>query len=222
MRLKSGDSIVMFDGKGEEFYGTINEVDPRFKKIMVVITGRKKLPSENIPYITLAQSIPKKNKMDLVAEKATELGVHRIVPMLTQRTVVRPDKRSSVKMTERWRRIAVETSKQCARAFIPEISEVTDFNEIVKSGKDYDVCLLACLGSETIHLRKAIPPRLSGKVLVLIGPEGDFTPNETEHARNRGFSIISLGSRVLKSETAGLFVVSVLGYEGDIFGECNG
>ena len=217
MRLSPGDAITMFDGEGGEYSGLIKELDHGKKTLTVTIGEEKILSSEDRPFITLAQAIPKKNKMDLVVEKATELGVHRIIPMLTERTIVRPDHRSAVKMTERWRRIAVETSKQCARAFVPEISDVTVFKDIVATGKDYDLCFFACLEGNSVSIKKALPRPVPGNILVLIGPEGDFSPRESEYAENRGFSLISLGKRVLRSETAGLFVVSKIGYEGGSF-----
>lgn len=217
MRLSVGDPIVVFDGEGGEYSGTIKELDHPNKNLTVTIDSEKSLSKEEGPRITLVQAIPKKNKMDLVVEKTTELGVHKIIPMLTERTVVRPDSRSSRKVTERWRRIAIETSKQCARAFVPEISDIKIFKEIVALAKDHDFAFLACLEGETVSIKEAISKNIAGSVLVMVGPEGDFSPRELEYAESRGFSLISLGKRVLKSETAGLFVVSVIGYEGGGF-----
>ena len=214
MRLGSGDRLVLFDGSGLEYSGTIKSVSRGGKEVRVALGEARAVPRENIPAITLAQAIPKKSKMDQIVEKATELGVGRIIPMLTERTVVRPEGRSGEKAVERWRRIAVEASKQCGRSVVPDIGEITDLEDVLGSRGDFDLLLMACLSEESLPLRQVIPRPLSGNMIVMIGPEGDFTPREIERAGENNFVSISLGNRVLKSDTAGLFMLSVLIYEG--------
>jgi len=167
---------------------------------------------DRIPEITLAQAIPKKGKMDDIVEKVTELGVGRIVPVLSERTVVRPDDDSGKKKVERWRKIAVEAAKQCGRTSVPEIGEITGFGEIAVNLDQYDLVLLACLSDQTSSIKEVLSGFRSGKILVLIGPEGDFTPEEIRLAYRDNCRLVSLGQRVLKSDTAGLFVLSVLNY----------
>lgn len=215
MRFKVGDDVVIFDGEGSEYRGTIKNTDRKKMLLTVSINDVSSFTPEEFPLITLAQAIPKKNKMDLIVEKATELGVHRMIPMITERTIVRPDRKNSSKVTERWKRIALETSKQCGRQRTPEISGIAFFREVIGTVKDYDLSLLACLDKRTVPLKRALPSPVPKDVLVLIGPEGDFSPAEIEHAEEEKTVLISLGKRVLKSDTAGLFVVSIIGYEGE-------
>ena len=214
MRLGEGDSVVLFDGEGTEYAGTIKTADEKAKRVTVDIVETRRVPAESLVMVTLAQAIPKKAKMDYIVEKATELGVSRIVPMVTDRTIVKPAEDASKKMAGRWKKIAVEASKQCGRTSIPEVDVITRFRDVVSSFGKYDMVLFAYLGERTVPIKKAIAGHLSGKILVLIGPEGDFTPEETDMAGVDNCRFVSLGRRVLKSDTAGLFMLSVLGYEG--------
>ncbi len=213
MRLSDGDKVVIFDGTGAEYSGFIKEADRKGKKAIVEII-RKDVPlAESLPEIVLAQAIPKKNKMDYIVEKATELGVSKIVPIVTERTIVRPDDRSSGKKLDRWRRNVLEAAKQCARSSVPEITEITSFKKLVEELDQYDLALMACLGDTTISIKESLKNFKSGKILIFIGPEGDFTPEEMRMADRDNCRFVSLGNRVLKSDTAGLFVLSVLSYE---------
>jgi len=215
MRLGEGDSVVVFDGEGKEYTAVIKRADNRRKRVTLKIISTSSFSSENPNSITLAQAIPKKGKMDLVIEKATELGVFRIIPMTTQRTIVKPGAASSLKMATRWEKIGVAASKQCGRTVVPEVADITRFSEVASSAEEYDIALIACLGEGTVPLKDVISASLPEKILVLIGPEGGFTPEEVEMARGYGFSLVSLGPRVLKSDTAGLFVLSVLDHKGN-------
>lgn len=213
MRLKEGDKIVVFDGTGKEYTGFIKEADKKAKKIIIEIISTKRPFTGTLPEIVLAQSIPKKDKMDYIVEKAVELGVSRVIPVISKRTIVRPDKASRKKKTERWRRIAVAASKQCGSLSVPKIENIVEYHEIMGRLDNYDLVLFACLDEGTIPLKKAISSFKSGKVLVFIGPEGDFTPEEIILATRDNSRFVSLGRKVLKSDTAGLFILSILNYE---------
>ncbi|MDD4957180.1 MAG: RsmE family RNA methyltransferase [Candidatus Omnitrophica bacterium] len=212
MRLVESDKVVVFDGTGAEYTGFIKTVDERAKRLIVEIIKMEKPLPDKMPDVTLAQSVPKKNKMDLIVEKATELGVSHMIPLVTARTIVRPDEGSSKRKEERWRKIAVEAAKQCGRTNVPEIAATVLYNDLVADLARYDVILLAYLGPDTIPLRQAIEDIGKGSILVLVGPEGDFTQDEitaalcNEHCRS-----VSLGPRVLKSDTAALFILSAIG-----------
>ena len=213
MRMKEGEEVVVFDGTGNEYSGFIKEADARARKLAVEIVRTRKPVPGSVPEITIAQAIPKKGKMDYIVEKATELGASAVIPLITDRTIVRPDKESCRKKVLRWRAISVEAAKQCGRADVPKITGITDFDEAVSGMDSYDLVLLACLTEDTISIRESLSDFKTGKVLVLIGPEGDFTPEERKTADRDNCRFISLGGRVLKSDTAGLFVLSVLNYE---------
>ncbi len=213
MRLKGDDKVVVFDGTGAEYTGFIKEADKRRKRVIVEIVRTERPSPEKAPEITLAQAIPKKNKMNYIVEKATELGIKRIMPLVTARTIVRVDTEASGKKVAKWRRIATEAAKQCGRRDVPEVSEVLSYKETAGMLEAYDLVLFAYLAKETVPLKEAIGGFTSGKILVFIGPEGDFTPDEAALLKNTNARFVSLGRRVLRSETAGLFLLSVLNYE---------
>ncbi|MBL7156918.1 MAG: 16S rRNA (uracil(1498)-N(3))-methyltransferase [Candidatus Omnitrophica bacterium] len=211
MRLVENDKVVVFDGTGREYKGFIKETTP--KSLVVEIVSTKRPKRESSPEITLAQAVPKKEKMDYIVEKATELGVENIIPILSERTIVRLEKNAVSKKVARWRNIARETSKQCGRTNIPEINDVQKFYNVIDGINNFDLALMACLSEETIELKMALPGFELGKIIVFIGPEGDFTPEEIVMAKNTNCKLVSLGKRVLKSDTAGLYVLSVLNHE---------
>jgi len=213
MRLKEGDMAVVFDGTGSQYTGYIEKLDPKGMSLVIHIIKTEKPDQEKRPTVYLAQAVPKKDKMDYIVEKATELGVNFIFPMITERTIVRPDRASSLKKESRWKMIVKEAAKQCGRMDIPVVGDIASFEEFVASFDKYDIVLLAYLGEGTMPLKKVLSGFTSGKILVLIGPEGDFTPGEIDMARKNNVRFISLGKNVLKSDTAGLFVLSALGYE---------
>lgn len=211
MRMAEGDKIVAFDGTGCEYSGFIKKIDQKSKIVTLKIVRTERPAPESAPEVVLAQAVPKQNKMDFVIEKATELGAKRIIPVITQRTIARPSDGS--KKVQRWRKLALASSKQCGRRDVPKIEKVTLFKEVLSLMPMYDLVLMACLKDETIPLKKALDGFEKGKVLILIGPEGDFTPQEIEAASKDNCRFVSLGKRVLRSETAGLFMLSALEYE---------
>ena len=156
---------------------------------------------------------PKGQRFDLVVEKATEIGVHTLIPMVTARSVVRPSARDD--RWTRWQRIAISAMKQCGRTFLPRITPVMGFGEVLAQVGHHDLGLIAWEGAEGEPLERWMPR--AGKVLLLIGPEGGFTPQEVEEAQRRGIKAISLGPRRLRAETAGIVALSlVLHHLGDL------
>jgi 16S rRNA (uracil1498-N3)-methyltransferase len=154
--------------------------------------------------------------MDYIVEKSTELGVSSVVPVVTKRTIPDWDGDKRSLRARRWRKIAVEASKQCGRADIPSISEIEDLAVFLKMAKGFDLAMIATLdsgagGAES--LKKALRNFKGNRVAIAIGPEGDFTPDEVALCRESGFRPVTLGSRVLKSDTAGLAALAVLEYE---------
>lgn len=211
MRLKKSDKVVTFDGEGKDYSGFIKDIGP--KSLVVEITKMVPHVHTNKARMTLLQSIPKKEKMDYIVEKAVELGVSSIIPVLTGRTVPDWDDAKKARRLERWRKIAIESSKQCGNPDVPEIPGVKDFAEAVSSIDGYGLKLIAALSDEAIRLKEALSGFKGGRIAVFIGPEGDFTASELETAMEAGFTLVDLGQNVLKSDTAGLFVLSILSYE---------
>lgn len=212
MRLKESDKVVVFDGTGKEYTGFIKEAKTK-SVIVEIISTKTPKTEEKFPEITLAQSIPKRGRMDYIVEKATELGVHDIIPIVSERTIVRFEKDNANDRIARWGKIAREAAKQCGRLDVPEIKEVQKFYNAIDDISNFDLTIMACLWEGTETLKDAIADFETGKIIVFIGPEGDFTPAEIEMARDTNCKLVSLGKKVLRSDTAGLFVLSVLNYE---------
>jgi len=164
--------------------------------------------------IYLFQGLPKSDKMELIIQKAVELGAYEIIPMATRRAVVKLDKKKEESKRKRWQGIAESAAKQSKRMVIPQIAPVMNFREAVECAKELDVKLipyeLAEGMEETRRFIESIVPGQS--IAVFIGPEGGFAPEEIELARENGLSPVTLGKRILRTETAGMTVLSILMY----------
>src|SRR3989338_678684 len=211
MRLKIPDEVVVFDGTGKEYIGVVKEVGR--KSLSLEITETRKSQQEEIYSTTLIQAIPKKEKMDRIAEKATELGVSCIIPVTTARTIPDWNEAKKSKVVERWRKISLEAAKQCGRADAPKIRPIASLEETIKNVAGHDLKLIAALSEKAIKLKDALKNRSAGRIAIAIGPEGDFTAEEVGLAAQSGFKIVNLGQRVLKSDTAGLAVLAMINYE---------
>jgi len=163
--------------------------------------------------ITLIQAITKKNKMDYIVEKATELGVDTIMPVITARTIPDWDEVKRADVVLRWQKIAKEASKQCGRITLPQIKPLTGLGEAVKNSNGYGTKLMAALAGEPIKLKDALKECPEGRIVIAIGPEGDFTTEEIVMASKFGFRTVGLGPRVLKTDTAALAVLAIIDYE---------
>jgi len=157
MRLKRLDKVAAFDGTGKEYTGFISQIGSR--TITVEIVETRVPPNLMAVRTTLMQAIPKKEKMGYIVEKATELGVNHIMPVMTARTIVDWDEKKKAAAVTRWQKIAVEASKQCGRVDIPEIEAVEDFGGMVKSAGDYDLALIAALDAAAAPLKDALRER---------------------------------------------------------------
>jgi len=207
VRLKVGDRFLGFNGSGSTYTLRIKKITDKVEAIIEKISSGK----ENMPKILLACALPKKSKIDHIIEKATELGVCEIVPMTTERTVVKLDTKSSTTKKRRWEKIALEASKQCGRDTLPKIHDLMSFKKAVELVSDlgYKNKILPCLCEGTKELRD-IDVDNTKEIAVFIGPEGDFSEKEIEDAKANGFDLVSLGPLVLKVDTACFFSISVL------------
>ncbi len=164
--------------------------------------------------ITLFQGIPKFDKMELIIQKNTEVGVKKIVPVLMERTVVKLDEKTANKKIERWQKIAEVAAKQSMRDIIPEIENIIKLQDITK--QDYDVVLVAYENEEKNILKQELK-KLQGKdrykIAIVIGPEGGISEKEIEILKNMGTSFVSLGKRILRTETAGIVMSGNIMYE---------
>jgi 16S rRNA (uracil1498-N3)-methyltransferase len=208
LRLKLGDTVSVFDGRGREAQCRIEKVGKDSVRLAILQhSGTPPLPCR----ITLAQAIPKKN-MNLIVQKATELGVATIVPLVSERTVVKLD--DDAGKLARWREIALESCKQCGNNWLPEIQPPQKVRDFLASPGAFDLKLIGSLQPDAKPLKKILAePSHPASVLVLIGPEGDFTPAELGLAKSAGCLPLSLGPLVLRADTAALYVLSILHHE---------
>ncbi len=212
MRLKEGDSITVFDGTGREYDGKIDAVGN--KSVVIGVSKTRKPGKKSGAGITLAQAIPKKDKMDLIVREATELGVNEIIPVETSRTIVRIREEKEQGKRDRWRKIAVEASKQSGRTDLPGIGSITPFADILGSVKKYDIAVMPCLSKKSVTIGQALKKAKNAKsALVMIGPEGGFSDGEIKQAVKSGSVPVTLGPLVLKCDTAAVAALSILNHE---------
>lgn len=209
MRAKQGDMIEIFDGIGNAAYCIVESVQR--DQVSCRIESKKTSPLPTHP-ITLCQAIPKGANMDLIVQKAVELGVSAIQPLISAHTVARPE--SAAKKRVKWQRIALEASKQCGQNHLPAILEPADFSAWLAKQLNFDLRLIAALDQKALHLNAYLSKQLApGNIALLIGPEGDFSADEYEACFKAGFHPISFGNIVLRVETAAIYGLSVLHHE---------
>lgn len=209
-RLSVGSCVECFDGRGGVYHGIITAVGKRALDIHIERTEHRE---EVGVMITLAQAIPKGERFEWVLQKATELGVSRIIPLITHRTVVRARHADEEKKSVRWRRIVQEAAKQCGRATVPQMEPLQAFKDFIPSIAIASLALIPTLATTTQPIRDVLRqhPALPDAT-ILIGPEGDFTNEEVQLAQAAGAVAVSLGSLTLRTETATLATLAILRY----------
>jgi 16S rRNA (uracil1498-N3)-methyltransferase len=208
MRLRPGASLVLFDGQGREHAAVLRRIGPRSAE--VEIRSRAMPGPETVaPPVVLIVGILKGQRMDTLIEKATELGVSRIVPAVTSFTVARPSATDTAK-AQRWRRIAVSAATQCGRAAVPEVAPPTHFAEVLGAAPRLGLGIVMWEREPAVRLGElhAAHPR-PGVVTLAVGPEGGFSPAEVELATRHGFHVSGLGPRILRAETAGIVALAL-------------
>lgn len=210
LRMALGEKLAISCGKGVEYICAVEELQE--DAVTARILEEQATESELPVFITLFQALPKSDKMEFVIQKAIELGVSRVVPMRTKRCVVKLDERKEQKKLARWQAIAEAAAKQSGRGMIPEIERIADFEQALQMAAQYDTVLIPYeLCDNMPESVTAVQRAAEGKsVGIFIGPEGGFERGEVEQAVNGGAVPISLGKRILRTETAGLAILSVL------------
>ena len=210
MRCQVGDQIIAFDGEGTEAVGNItasakSQVDFEIESV----TKTEPPPAR----ITLCQAIPKGKNMELIVQKATELGVAEIVPLITEHTVIRLNRKAAAKKQARWQRTAIEACKQCGQNHLPKIAPPRRLEELISNPPAAELRLVASLQPGTKHLKQILGGEKFASAQILIGPEGDFSRSEIEQAIAGKLQPMTLGPIVLRTETAAIYCLSVLAHE---------
>jgi 16S rRNA (uracil1498-N3)-methyltransferase len=217
LRMKEGKKLVLFNGQGREITAEIINLGSD------AITLRKLHEAETPPLqcrIVLGQAIPKGKNMELIVQKAVEIGAAEIAPILSDRTIVQVDSESAAQKQTKWQQIAIEAAKQCGQNWLPLVHTPRKLGEFFSTVEvSFDLRLIGSLQPDAQHLKKILTNYSSDhgdrprSVMMLVGPEGDFTPAELALARRHGCQPITLGPIILRVETAAIYCLSVLSYE---------
>ena len=210
--MKPGEEILISDGEKKEYHCEIKTLDPEYVEALIMFVKEEglELPSK----VYLFQGLPKNDKMELIIQKAVELGVYAVVPVATKRAVVKLDDKKEAKKLVRWQSISESAAKQAKRLIIPEVMPVMSFKEAVAFSQTMDVRLIPYeLAENMAYTRQVLSQIKPGQSIgIFIGPEGGFAEEEVELALNSGMETITLGKRILRTETAGMTVLSILMY----------
>ncbi|MBB6675384.1 RsmE family RNA methyltransferase [Cohnella nanjingensis] len=220
MRAKAGEAFIACDGEGRECVAEVAAIEPG--RVVGRIVERRASESEMAWRVTVAQSLPKGDKFETVIQKGTEAGAAAFLPFLSRRTVVQYDERKEAKRLERWRKIAKEAAEQAHRGKLPEVGGVMTWKALLASFPDYDQVWL-CYEEEgrrgeglrpaLLRFRQSLGADAQPRVLLVVGPEGGFAPQEAEQAQAAGAACVGLGRRILRTETAALVALAAIGYE---------
>jgi len=195
LRMRIGEEVTVSDGQGKEYLCQVRDFEE--EQVQLKIVEMKASDAELPSKIYLFQGLPKQEKMELIVQKCVELGIYAVVPVSMKRCVVKLDAKKGAKKVERWNTIAASAAKQSGRGIVPEVMSVKTYKEALEMAKDLDVVLVPYECAEGIF----------------IGPEGGFDPDEIALACEMGGQVITLGKRILRTETAGLALLSVLMFQ---------
>ncbi|HAX72863.1 MAG TPA: 16S rRNA (uracil(1498)-N(3))-methyltransferase [Firmicutes bacterium] len=216
MRQSEGDEIIVCNEDKQSFIVKIIKVDAQVIVCQIVSTIEK---NAELPVnVSIAQGIPKGDKFEWVIQKGTECGAFEFVPVSMERSVVKIDQKKEKKKLERWSKIAKEAAEQSHRSVVPTISEVQTFKQFIQYAKQFDICLFAyeetAKAGELFQLKQTLSQIHTGaKVLVLVGPEGGISEKEVTTLLESGFKACALGPRILRTETAPIYILSAISYE---------
>jgi len=204
LRLGKGDEITVFDDAGQE---SLCVIDHFHEKTVILSIKERKRISSTAARLTIACALPKRG-MDEIIDKLTELGVDTIIPMQTSRVVIQLKKQGDRNKLARWQRVAQSAAEQSQRSRMPDIGGVTPFEEVIADSITFDLKLIPYLSGERRTIADVVNSSRAKDIMVLIGPEGDFSPEEVDMAIAAGFIPVSLGAQVLRVDTAAIAVAA--------------
>lgn len=210
LRLKSGESVLVCDGQGRECVCTVTDVAPG--QISLIVNSRQESASEAKVKVSVYMAFPKADKLEHVIQKATELGAYEIVAFPSVRCVSKPDEKSLKKKLERWQKIAAAAAEQSGRGRIPEVLILPSYAEALNRAAQADKAILFYENERATTLRMALEGKPFATISLLTGPEGGLENTEVEKAKDAGLQICTLGSRILRCETAPLCALSAVMY----------
>jgi len=216
VRVRPGERVAVLDGAGHEFVCEVQGYDRDQARLTVVEKHFQPTPQSPV---TLLQAVPKGKLMEAIIQKATELGAFHIVPLLSERVVAQFDDKEAARKAEKWRLVAREAIKQCGSAWLPTVELPLTPDQFLARNESFELALIASLESgsrparEYFRAFEAERRQVPRSVCVWVGPEGDFTPAETEAIKSHGVLPITLGRLVLRVETAAVYCLSILNHE---------
>ena len=210
LRMTIDEELLISDGQGRDYCCIISAMSD--DEVVAKITGENAERTELSSEFYLFQGLPKSDKMELIVQKAVELGVKEIIPFKAKRCVVKLDDKKADSKIKRWQSISESAAKQSKRGIIPNVSEVMTFKEAVEYAKTFDISIIPYENFKDMTSTREVIDKIGGnmKIGIFIGPEGGFDSEEVDYAFANGIHPISLGKRILRTETAGLAILSVL------------
>ena len=208
LRMKKGDCVTLCDGEGMFYEAVLSDFSD--KSVVAEITSSRRAETEPEVQLTIFQGVPKNPKLETIVQKLTEIGAVRIVPVDTKRAVAKLDKSAKV---DRLRKIAREAAKQSKRGIVPEVTDAMSFKNAVKMASEADLSIIAYEEEVETSLKTALSGKSPKTVSVMIGPEGGFEKDEVALAKENGLVSVTLGKRILRTETAPLTIASAILYE---------
>ena len=215
LRVKNGDQAVLCDGQGNECICTVSDVAPG--QISLVVNSREASTTEAKVKASVYMAFAKGDKFEHVIQKATELGAYEIVAFPSGRCVSKPDKKSLDKKLERWQKIAASAAQQCGRGIVPSVVVLNSYTEALRRAKESDIAVLFYENERATTLRAVLQENTYNSISMITGPEGGLEQDEVSRAIDSGLHVCTLGSRILRCETAPLCALSAVMYDSGEF-----
>lgn len=213
-QVRKGSILTITDSKGDDFRGRLTSLN--HEKASIIIFDKFHSPTESIIEIILLQALPNKERMEWIIQKTTELGVSKIIPFKSTKSISLEEREAKQKKAHKWQDIARKASEQCRRARIPKIESFKTFKEVIESCEDESLKIILW-ERKGERLKEVLKKHTFKKIYIMVGPEGGFTEDEVFLAIKKGFIPVKLGQRILRTETASITLVGILQYElGDL------